>query len=166
MLPLPAAFLAIKAADVVVRGFQSLRSSKQEAPQSSLPQTQTQARPDVSHAPRFAEVFNQQQSALKADPMAQTMAERLVQLSHHPMRTEEMEQFVLAARQAYLALANGEPAQSPTLTEFAQLLRGKLEMTQPQVDQVMAQLTEIARANEDVQNQFLLTGGESLSLPT
>jgi hypothetical protein len=165
MLPLPAAFLAVKAADIFVRGLQSLRSSKEQAAQSNLPQPQAQARPDVSHAPRFAEVFNQQRSALNADPMARAIAGRLVQITHRPMRTEEMEQFVLAARQAYLALANGEPAQSPTLAQFAQLLRGKLEMTQPQVEHVMSQLTEIARANEDVQNRFLMTGGEALSLP-
>jgi len=164
MLPLPAAFMALKAADVVIGGLKSLRPKQPQVPQNYVPQPQARARPNVSNAPRFAEIFGQQTSILKADGMARTIADRLVQISHRPMRTEQMQSFIQVARQAYVSLAKGESAQSPAVTQFAQLLRGKLDMTQPQVDQVLGQLTDLAKADDGTQNAFLVTGGNALSL--
>jgi len=156
--------MALKAANVVIGGLKSLRPKQPQIQQNYTPRPQARAHPNVSNAPRFAEVFGQHTSILKADAMARTIAERLVQISHRPMRTEQMQSFIQSARQAYVALAKGESVDSPTLTQFAQLLRGRLDMTQQQVDHILAQLTDLAKADDGTQNAFLVTGGNSLSL--
>ena len=163
MLPLPAAFMALRAAGTVVRGIHALRANQQSQPQPTPRGPQAQRGPDLSNAPRFAEVMGQQTSIRNADAMARTVADRLVKVSHRPMRSDAMQNFIQTARKAFIDLSKGVEG-SEAVNDFKHTLRGRLEMTQPQIDQVMAQFTSMARGDQVDQSRFLLTGGSALTL--
>ena len=165
MSPFHAAVLAVKGAGLLMKGIQSISQKSQVAKQSAMQMRQQRAvpsGPDVSKAPSFAQVFQQQTGAKNSGKMANALARRLVRQTGRPMRTEKMEQFTQQAQAAFNDLANGK-TNSTAVTDLKKSLKDRLGLNDVQIDNVVTHMGELAKSPQS-QERFIATEGASVDL--
>jgi hypothetical protein len=165
MTPFHAAILAVKGAGLLMRGLNSIAQKSKAVKQAANQRPQQQAMPsgpDVSNAPSFAQVFQQQSSAINSGKMANALARRLVKQTGRPMRTERMERFTQHAQNTFNDLANGK-TNSSAIQDLKKSLKDRLGLNDGQIDNVLAQMAELAKSPQ-AQERFIATEGASVDL--
>ncbi|MDP6504546.1 MAG: hypothetical protein QF886_13060 [Planctomycetota bacterium] len=163
MTPFHAAILAVRGAGLLMRGINSFSQKSKAVQQAVNQRPQPRALPsgpDVSNAPSFAEVFQQQNGAMKSGKMANAFARRLVKQTGRPMRTERMNQFTQQAQTAFTDLANGK-TNSTAIQDLKKSLKDRLGLNDDQVENVLAQMGELAKSPQ-AQQRFIATEGASV----
>lgn len=119
---------------------------------------------NTANAPHFAEVLGKESAVLRAEPMARTIAQRIVKISHGGLRTEKMHQLIQLSRLAFLSLVNGGDAESAPVNDLRNFLAAEVGMKSNDIDDLLTQLTALAKAGPDVHDRFIKTRGASLSI--